>query len=391
MKPIYVGVDNAAESNRQAYIGVDNIARKVSRMYIGDEYGVARLCYDSTKLVSTAEGTYTYDFSETLSDINHRTYTAFADRFILSGGKISSEEYSDQIDIIDNSLTVSSLELIMDVPKVNHRACVIDGKYLAFIGGTKLNDLGNVENHLGLEIYDKSFTKVLQSTMSYHVSGCTGGSLGKYGVFYGGVKTTSYSDLYDKMICIDPDLTMTYHDINSKRTDAGVAYTDDHIIFAGGNNDYINTDPCNYVEAFDTSLTRSDLSNLSSKCNTIYGATVGEYCLFGSPEIDDVYSEIVDVFDASLTKRSNLSLHTKKYECAVIGTGDEAIFAGGKIADSNGYLTLYKDVEIFDTSLTKSTMELQDSHSYKSYCAKLKDKIIIFYEQEKAAEIVKLN
>ena len=394
MKPIYVGVEDKAVVNSEIYAGVDDIARKVSRMYIGDDTNIARLCYDATRLVSTDEGTITHDFTGTLTKINHRTYTEFADRLVLSGGIVSSStEYSDKIDIIDSSLTVTSLEMIMDAEKYNHCSCVIDDKYLAFFGGFKLNNSGETDYHKGLEIYDKAFTKVLQQSL-FHITGSAGGSIGKYGVFYSGVgkvnaDTTQY--LYDKMLCIDDDLTITYKDITLKRSRAGAAFNKNkHILFAGGNSDAVMSEHCNHVEAFDTSLTRYEVADISSNCIDIKGANVGDYYLFGSPVLESGYSKIVYVYDDSLTKRSNLELHASKL-CAVVGTGDEAVFAGGYSSGDSGSVTGYDTIEIFDTNLTKTSMKMTKNYGYAAKGAKIKDKIIMFFEHSLASEILKLK
>ena len=393
MKPIYVGVEDKAVANSEIYAGVDNIAKKVSRMYIGDANNIARLCYDATKVASISGGTTTYDLSEAMSYITHRTYTEFANKMIMSGGMVSYTQYSDRIDMVNDDLTVTSLDGVMDTRKYNHCSCVIDNKYIAFLGGTILNGSAQNEPHKGIEIYDRSFTKVLQRSL-FHVTGSAGGSIGKYGVFYGGTGKTDTNPsqyLQENMLCIDDSLTMTYTTIDLKRSRAGAAFNKNkHILFAGGNSDATSYEPSNYVEAFDTSLTKFTVAGLMSKCTGVDGANIDDYYLFGSHILESGYTSYVDVYDDSLTKGTSLRLaHSKN--CTVVGTGDEVIFAGGCSSDASGSVTGYSEIEIFDKSLTKRTEDMSKRYAYVAKGAKLKTKVIMYYEHNMKVEYMNLN
>ncbi|MBQ9768445.1 MAG: hypothetical protein IJW37_10120 [Lachnospiraceae bacterium] len=83
------------------------------------------------------------------------------------------------------------------------------------------------------------------------------------------------------------------------------------------------------------------------------GATVGNYALFAGGWAS---SNIVDVYDKSLTKSIADNLYVGRYSSASASIGDYALFAGGKYTSGG---TDYKTttVNAYDSSLTRTTID----------------------------------
>ena len=81
----------------------------------------------------------------------------------------------------------------------------------------------------------------------------------------------------------------------------------------------------NTVDAYDTSLTRTNPTALSA-AGTFYGASLGNYALFASKSND------VNVYDQSLTRTTLRKLSVERTGVASATIGNYALFAGGTIS-----------------------------------------------------------
>lgn len=84
----------------------------------------------------------------------------------------------------------------------------------------------------------------------------------------------------------------------------------------------------NTVDAYDTSLTRTNPTALSAT-DAFYGASLGNYALFASKSND------VNVYDQSLTRTTLRKLSVERTGVASATIGNYALYAGGQISNDN--------------------------------------------------------
>jgi len=119
-----------------------------------------------------------------------------------------------------------------------------------------------------------------------------------------------------------------------------VGYT--YALFGGG-----QAIGSNVVDAYDTSLTRTIPTALSSTRFNLAGASVGDYALFGGG-YDGGYRSTVDAYDASLTRTTPTVLSLARASLAAASVGDYALFGGGYTGSHRA------TVDAYDTSLTRT-------------------------------------
>ena len=111
------------------------------------------------------------------------------------------------------------------------------------------------------------------------------------------------------------------------KVDMASATNGKYALFAGGVT--YNTEgkraSSNTVDAYDTSLTRTNPTALSAT-DAFYGASLGNYSLFASKSND------VNVYDQSLTRTTLRKLSVERTDVASATIGNYALFAGGTIS-----------------------------------------------------------
>ena len=96
-----------------------------------------------------------------------------------------------------------------------------------------------------------------------------------------------------------------------------------------------------------------NVEKLSSARYDLAATTVGNYALFGGGWGNSKTSDIVDAYDASLTRIAPTVLSSARYKLAATTVGNYALFAGGNISSgqSGGRP---RSVNAYDTSLTRT-------------------------------------
>ena len=122
-----------------------------------------------------------------------------------------------------------------------------------------------------------------------------------------------------------------------------------YALFAGGHD--ASTDH-KTVYAYNTSLTKTTVTDLSQKRSDLSATTVGGYALFagGYYGSSDTYTNIVDAYDASLSRTSAPGLNTFLAFMAATTVGNYALFAGGRNTRSTSSVCPY--VNSYTPSLT---------------------------------------
>ena len=108
---------------------------------------------------------------------------------------------------------------------------------------------------------------------------------------------------------------------------------------------------CAVANAYNSSLVKSTLVDLTSAKYLLAGASVGDYALFaGGKDAEGALSKIVDVYDSSLVKNTPIELSKSWYALFGVSTSNFAVFGGGIDEDKNGC----KNIDAFDKFLVKT-------------------------------------
>ena len=164
-------------------------------------------------------------------------------------------------------------------------------------------------------------------------------SVGNYALFAGGNYGLDSVDAYDT------NLTKTIPTaLSTGRGNIGSASIGNYALFAGGQNSYLAT-----VDAYDTSLTRTTPTTLSVARAGPAAAVIGNYALFAGGNPKEVITNRVDAYDTSLTRTLPTALSVARKQLAGAGNANYALFGGG---DTNGSDSSV--VDAYDSSLTRT-------------------------------------
>lgn len=257
---------------------------------------------------------------------------------------------------------MSSNKLIGNFNLINNVAGASVGNYAIFAGGE--NGQSDQYNYTySVNAYDSSLTaqNIAQLSFSYdpYRSGMLSGVINNKAVFAGGYYL--YKALFSKVkvircdeaISYDTSLTQTQlTDLSSAKCNCATANTTNHLIFAG----WVNNTNSNTTDAYDNSLTRSTITALGTARYYIAGASIGEYAIFAGGKDDSTSYSLVECYDAALTK------HTLENLSAIRTNFQGASFAGYAVFGGGTTATPY--IDRYNASLTRdTTIALSSSRS----------------------------
>lgn len=247
---------------------------------------------------------------------------------------------------------------------INNVAGASVGNYAIFAGGD--NGQSNEYNYTdGVNAYDSSLTAQNIAQLSFSSvtdkwrSGMLSGVINNKAVFAGGYYL--YKPLFgkvkvircDEAISYDTSLTQTQlTDLSSAKCNCATANTTNHLIFAG----WINNTNSNTTDAYDNSLTRSTITALGTARYYLAGASIGEYAIFAGGKDDSTSYSLVECYDSALTK------HTLENLSAIRTNFQGASFAGYAVFGGGTTSTPY--IDRYNASLTRdTTIALSSSRS----------------------------
>ncbi len=245
---------------------------------------------------------------------------------------------------------------------INNVAGASVGKYAIFAGGDK-GQSNEYDYSDSVNAYDSSLTaqNIAQLSFSYdkYRSGMLSGVINNKAVFAGGYYL--YKPLFgkakvircDEAISYDTSLTQTQlTDLSSAKCNCATANTTNHLIFAG----WVNNTNSNTTDAYDNSLTRSTITALGTARYYIAGASIGEYAIFAGGKDDSTSYSLVECYDSALTK------HTLENLSAIRTNFQGASFAGYAVFGGGTTSTPY--IDRYNASLTRdTTIALSSSRS----------------------------
>lgn len=193
-------------------------------------------------------------------------------------------------------------------------------------------------------------------SFSYRVWGTTETtSVGDY-ILFGGTNVENSGmnpDVYNKSLVHSNAPVLRG---NKKREGLAAASTGNYALFCGGieygaygNNGYT---ALSYVDAYNTSLTRSNAPDLNAPRMSLGGANVGNYALIFGGEHQNAKSAVVDTYNTSLVHSVATNLSSARRYSGGKNISNYALIFGGQ--DSNNYFVY--PVDVYNNSLTHSTI-----------------------------------
>jgi hypothetical protein len=129
-----------------------------------------------------------------------------------------------------------------------------------------------------------------------------------------------------------------------EKANAAATTVGEFYLFAGGT---ITGNVTNSTDAYNSSLTKVSVTNLSVARSDLRAAKIGNFALFGG----GTDSTTVDAYNTSLTRSTPTAFGIGRRWLAASSTSNHAIFAGGFV-DSNS--TYRAQVDAYNSSLTKT-------------------------------------
>ena len=293
-----VYASGVARKIKRDYIGIDDVARRVKKAYIGIG-GVARPWQVSDEVVY-------YGRITNLSNKKTGLVGAMVGNYALFGGgrgypdEDGNDVFFYTVDAYDASLTKRSPANLND-DGVGMAATTL-GDNALIGGGCYWYEDGTYVYHSTVNVYNKSLTKSANKSLSTARTNLAATTAGNYAFFAGGV---TY---------VEPEYA---------------EYEDDT---------YYTT-----VDAFNTSLTRSNPTELNEGLNRLAGATAGNYAIFGGGDKRYGGKTYANAYDQSLTRTiiNSTEFGSYAYIYNAASVGDYAIFAGNQTVAFDKSLTAH--------------------------------------------------
>ena len=341
-KNVYIGVGGVARKVKNIYIGVGGVARKVKKGYIGVG-GVARLFYENSKVEFLGSGSVALTYPR-----HYLAGTSLSNYALFGGGAQFSNYPIGYVEAINSSLSKTTCARFSfndsgndsdNYYTVRNLAATSVGNYALFGGGYNSPSYRDV-----VHVYNASLVKQTNLQLTDVVAYLCATTVGNYAMFAGGYnRSTSPTSL----TAFSNSLTKSTINLSVTRGGSARAGTVGSYAIIHGSHIY--------SESINTSLVRSTITTVPVvQFKGCAGANAGDKLLFAGANNDESsasnpYKSYVNVFDSSLTVSSlNLSVR-RTCECGLSLNG-YAIFAGGDSSSS----TNLKGIEVFDRNLTRT-------------------------------------
>ena len=231
------------------------------------------------------------------------------------------------------------------------------GDYALFGGGYNGLDSAVVD------AYDTNLERTTATTLSEGRDFLAATTVGDYALFGGGVGSGNFAlvEAYDTDLEKTTPLAFSVSRSGLAATTVAPAGGPGYALFGGGYTfGGASSYPSSWVYACDSSLTIITSLSLSEARGSLAATTVAHaggsgYALFGGGKGGgDVYYELIDVYDSSLTRTTPTALSQARYHLAAttLAITEDSVYAlfGGGFYDADNSSSV---VDVYDSSLTR--------------------------------------
>lgn len=331
------------------YIGVNGVARRIKRAYIGVN-GIARCFWSAPgiyKVTSTVTALTPKDSFMSGTIGNYAIYAGGSRNVTINDFPGYYE--GNNVEYYNSSLTKSTGTSL--TIQTAHGAGAANNSYF-FVGAglqtyrTQESNDETITYPTTMNKYNTSMTRSTATAVSgAHRHPCNGSTAnGSYAIIAGGVSQTAV-DYYNTS-----GTRSTGTALPEVKRDVWGATVGNYCIFAGGENSSGGATAS--AVAYNNSMTRSVPTALSAGRSDIAAATAGNYAVFYCGDLANGYcTSQVDAYNTSLTKVTVSNASITRYGCSAASPGKQvAVFFCGRADDQSVPMHL---VEAYDASLTK--------------------------------------
>jgi hypothetical protein len=355
-KNAHIGIGEVARKTKKIYAGIDGVARTVKKGYVGIA-GVARQWWPSEEPLAGFEP---------LATGRHNLAATTVGNYALFGGGRSffaSDGNSSVVDAYDTSL-IRSTPTPLAGGRFWHAATTV-GNYALFSGGQ--NGTGNYKTLT--DAYDTALVRSTPDPASTYREYGASTTVGNYGLFGGMELTNGYvptqgPDAYSTSLVRSNAAPLSRYVYQFAATTVG-----NYALFGGGYGtipDYelstTRDGNIDTVNAYNNFLTRSNPTSLSVGRRRLAATAVGNHALFGGGFGGAAFEHlaVVDAYDTSLTRSTPMPLSVGSSDLSATTVGNYAVFGGGSVSFIYDHLIdadqLRNVVDAYDASLTRSTL-----------------------------------
>lgn len=322
---------------------VSSVARKIKKAYIGVG-GIARLWFGAGEVARWTGG---------LSTLSHAAYwnaaAAAGNYAIFAGGCYEESPVSNARAYDGTTLTATDATALTAAVKRLSAGSI--GSYALFAGGTTDYNLGINAGKNTVNVYDSSLTKSTTTGLKKARLDIGAASNGAYLVFAGG--SHGSKDSYGTVTWTALDTVDAYNSSLTRTNPTVLPSTAEYMsgasvgvyaIFAFNGSKTTNV-------AYDRSLTQTSVTALGEYGDQRAATSVGGYAVFAGGGGNT--GVVVNAYNASLTMTTATSLSVYRMNHAAASIGDFALFAGGYTNYSASYFT--NTIDTYDSSLTRTT------------------------------------
>lgn len=324
-KKLYVEVGGKTRKAKKGYVSVDGKARKIKKAYVGVD-GKARAFWSGGEL--RYYGTAT---ALSVGRVNIQGVSTSHHALFGGGYNGASKTIVDAYNASLTRTTPSALQCGGGSGVIGAPA----GQYAIFTI-SDITPYGNTPT-LNADAYDLSLTRSTIAVAKYaHFFMSIPASTQSAAIFSGGC-------FYENNALLGPSGSECYavtsgltiqkiNNMSSGESPTACSFGT-NALYAGGSTYETSENKSkkiasNTVDAYDTSLTRTNPTALSAT-GFFYGASLGNYALFASKSND------VNLYDQSLTRTTLRKLSVERTGVASATIGNYALYAGGKISNDN--------------------------------------------------------
>ena len=315
------------------YVGVNGIARKITKGYVGVG-GIARLFFSGQNLA----------YYGAISNLSvGRSYLASSSiqNYLLFGGGSSGGGRSSVVDVYNTSLnnigvndSLSQARNYLTGGSLNNNAL--------FAGGQYVQNYASAYSNI-IEGYSSSLTKLSTiDPLSVGRSNILNANVGGYTIFAGGLASSSGNQNISD--CYNSSLTKTTISNLARSGYPGFSGTLPSYAAFGGLNSL------DVVDLYNSSLTFQEVGNLNMNRVDPGVVVLDNNMIVAGGTLNGVERNYVYALNNSLTSTSITSLSRAKSGMLCSSLGTYGIFTGGFSGES-----FYQTVEVYDSSLTKIT------------------------------------
>jgi hypothetical protein len=282
---------------------------------------------------------------------------------LFAGGSVvGGTVFLSLVDAYNSSLTRTTVTSLSETK--NQIGASSNANFAIFAGGWRSGQKSSVD------AYNASLTRSTPTAYSTAMYDFAGTTVGNFAIFGGGTGDQGLSDVVNTY---DLSLTRAIQLPTNVRARANAACRiGNFALFGGGEGaSYAST---NIVTAYNTSLSRTQPSNLTNGATRLGGSQNQNFGIFAGG-VGTNYWSTVNAYNTSLTKSNPTSLSVARlpyYSSAQLI--DNAVFIGGQQSGGNGISTA---VDSYNNSLTRTILPALNSTSALPDSGTVGNKIIV--------------